>query len=63
MKKYQQTKFLPKEFNKFYFSNKALFILKSFAKDFQNKLSDTSLDRLKHHSKDLTYYSLVPQDL
>ena len=43
MKNYEQTKFLPKNLIKFYFTEKKSFLIRSFAKDFFRKIEDSTI--------------------
>ena len=56
IKMYQQTRFIPEEFQHFFYEEKASNIVKAFAKEVCGKLSEVALCPMNNSAKDLTLY-------
>ena len=56
LKQYENFKFLLPEYSKYYYEEKAKYLLKSFAKDLSIKLSETAVTHHHSYSSDLTLY-------
>lgn len=62
-KRYEHAKFMLPDHQDFYYQQKSLFILRSFGRELEEKLSAGSSVKKFSYANEMTLYQLVPQEL